>query len=570
MTNDTRRLKLLIVGFDGATFDNLGPWIEQGRLPNLASLLARSTHGRLRSTLPPVTAPAWTSFMTGKNPGKHGLYHFIEPQPNGYGPRYTNARSRRAPTLWRLLSEAGLRVGVVNVPMTYPPEAVEGFVVAGMDAPENSREITHPPDLYQELMSRFGAVSKQIRYLGYLNSDERREALLRDMADMDEHYLKLVRYLLEAHPVDAAMLVFTSTDTVQHFFFQYSDPSHPQYDAKGAERFEDAILGVYQRLDRTLGELLSELPQDASLLLMSDHGFRATSGRVVHFNRFFEEQGWLARTRPGPLRRITRPVMKRLDGLLRSSLSPRQKAWLADLLPALRHKWEARYAGFADIDWARTKVYCYEVLTFPPGIWINVKGQRPQGIVSPGDEYETLLAEVTQRLLDLRDPGTGRSLIERVYRREEIYAGPQLAHAPDLTVDWWEGITFLSKPGFGEGDVVEYLADQPLLGGDWGGGHALQGICALHGPAFRSGGRLSEASILDLAPTLLHLLGQPVPDDMDGRVLLEAFTEEFAAAHPVRTRRGPADGDGPGGGDTYTQEETEQVAERLRALGYLG
>lgn len=558
--------KLLIVGLDGATFDNLGPWIEAGKLPTFKKLLDGGVHGTLRSTFPPVTAPAWTSFMTGKNPGKHGLYHFIEPQPGGYDLRYTNARSRRAPTLWRLLNQQGLRVGAVNIPMTYPPEPVDGFMLSGMDAPEDSTTITHPESLYGELKERFGQVSPQIRYLGYLNSDDRREGLLKAMAEMDEHYVQATEYLLEKHPVDVAMLVFTSTDTVQHFFYQYYDPQHPQYDAEGAKRFGNAILSVYERLDKAIARLMSRLPEGTPLVLMSDHGFRSTSGRVVHLNRFLQELGLLTRKPPTLFSKLTRPVFKKVDTLLRTSLGPELKARIAGMLPALRRKWEAQYAGFADVDWSRTQAYCYEVLTFPPGIWVNRKGTRPEGVVADGPEYDQLLALLTEKLLQLKDPVTGKPLVERVYRKEEIYSGAQLAHAPDLTVSWWDGVTFLTKPSFGEGEVVEYVGGQEMQAGDWGGGHALNGMCVFHGKPFQQGVTVQGAEILDISPTVLHVLGLPVPADMDGKVLTDVLSPEHAARPVVRSE---ASVDGDGGGDTYTSEESDKVAERLRALGYI-
>jgi predicted AlkP superfamily phosphohydrolase/phosphomutase len=562
--------KVLIVGLDGATFDNIEPWVDEGHLPTFKKILEGGTRARLVSTFPPVTAPAWTSFMTGKNPGKHGLYHFIEPQPGGYALRYTNARSRRAPTVWKLLGDAGLKVGAVNIPMTYPPEPVNGFMIAGMDAPEDSRAITHPPELFEELSRRFAKVSKQIRYLGYLNSDERRDALLAGLAEMDQHYLELCTHLFESRPVDVGMVVFTSTDTAQHFFYQYLDPGHPQHDAVGAQKYRGAILDVYRRIDGILARMMERLPADGTLMLMSDHGFRSTSGRIVHLNRFLEEAGLLARRKAGPISRLVRPVLKRLDTLLRGSLSPEQKAKVAELLPGLRRKWESQYAGFADIDWSRTKAYCYEVLTFPPGIWINTRGQRPQGIVEAGAEYDALLADITRRLLALKDPVTGQALVTRVYRKEEAYQGPYLEHAPDLTVSWWEGITFLTKPSFGEGAVVDFVGGKPLEAGDWGGGHALEGILAMHGPAFRASHRV-PAAIVDVTPTLLYLLGLPVSEDMDGKVLVDAFTEEFAAAHGLSTRKvdgGPA---GPSQGpQTYSDDESDKVAERLRGLGYMG
>jgi predicted AlkP superfamily phosphohydrolase/phosphomutase len=400
--------KILIIGLDGATFDLIKPWAAEGKLPTFERLLQQGVHGELTSTIPPVTAPAWTSFMTGKNPGKHGLYHFIEPRPGSYEMRYTNARSRLAKTIWQILNESGISVGVLNVPMTYPPDRLNGYMISGMDSPEDSTAITNPPELYQELQERFGKVSPQIRYLGYLKTDQRREGVLKGLEEMDAHYLQLTDYLLKKYPVDVAMVVFTSVDTVQHFFWQYMDRTHPQHDAVGAAKYGEAILRVYQRVDEIIAKLIGSLPEDTAVLLMSDHGFHPTSARIVHINRYLFDLGLLRLHDSSQQwyhpQTLIQATIKRVDTVLRRTLTPHQKAKVSRMFPGLRNMWESHYAGLSNIDWAQTKAYCYEILTFPSCVWINVKGLRPQGIVDPGAEYEQLMRFITDKLYALKDP----------------------------------------------------------------------------------------------------------------------------------------------------------------------
>jgi predicted AlkP superfamily phosphohydrolase/phosphomutase len=569
--------KILIIGLDGATFDLIKPWAAEGKLPTFERLLQQGVHGELTSTIPPVTAPAWTSFMTGKNPGKHGLYHFIEPRPGSYEMRYTNARSRLAKTIWQILNESGISVGVLNVPMTYPPDRLNGYMISGMDSPEDSTAITNPPELYQELQERFGKVSPQIRYLGYLKTDQRREGVLKGLEEMDAHYLQLTDYLLKKYPVDVAMVVFTSVDTVQHFFWQYMDRTHPQHDAVGAAKYGEAILRVYQRIDEIIARLIGSLPEDTAVLLMSDHGFHPTSARIVHINRYLFDLG-LLRLHDSSQRwyhpqTLIQATIKRVDTVLRRTLTPHQKAKVSRMFPGLRNMWESHYAGLSNIDWAQTKAYCYEILTFPSCVWINVKGLRPQGIVDPGAEYEQLMRFITDKLYELKDPMTGQQLISRVYRKQEIYHGPYLDQAPDLTLAWWDGVTLLGKPSFtqdGHEPVVSFTGGRPTSAGEWGGTHALEGILVFRGKPFHKGKKLEQVEIVDLAPTLLHILGLPIREDMDGRVLHEAFKAEFAAAHGIATRiRGDSDDEASPQERTYSDAEAVKVEERLRGLGYI-
>jgi predicted AlkP superfamily phosphohydrolase/phosphomutase len=575
---EARYPKVLIIGIDGATFDLIKPWAEEGKLPTFKGLLDEGAHGDLKSTFPPLTAAAWTSFMSGKNPGKHGLYDFIEPQPGSYEVRYTNARSRLTRTVWRILSESGMKVGIINVPMTYPPEPVNGYVISGLDAPEESRAITFPPGLYQELEEAFGKVSQSVRHLGYLKNDARRERVLNSLAEMDEHYLRVTQYLMQKHPVDVIMLVLTSADTAQHFFWHYMDPNHPHHDPDKSAKFGTAILNVYQRIDSIIETLSAGLQEESTLILMSDHGFRPTSARIVHLNRYLEKIGLLKlreqKDKWRQLRVLLDHVIKKGDALLRSTLSPQQKGRVSQWFPQLRSKWESHNTGLSSIDWENTKAYCYEIITCSAGIWINLKGLRPHGTVDPGQEYESLLRFIIEKLYELKDPLTGVQLVKKVYRKHEIYRGPYLNHAPDLIVAWWEGITFVGKSSFlgnsnENGHVAEYIGTQPLVSGEWTGNHALNGMLLMRGKGFKKNKKLEGAEIIDIAPTLLYTLGVPEFGDMDGRILVEAFEDEFVAGHSLGDRASSASECMECCEQTYSDTESAQIAERLRDLGYL-
>ena len=565
--------KVVVIGLDAATWTVIRPCMAEGKMPNLAKLMKAGVSGTLESILPPITPPAWTSFMTGKNPGKHGIFHFVETEHGGYAMNYANATSRRSPTVWKLLNNAGYSVGTMNIPFTYPPEPLNGFQISGMDTPSENSPFIHPPELREELVEHLGAIQLDIRFLGAMSTDERRNKVLAEMEQMDNQWTKAALYLLENHPQDVMMFVFMSIDTVQHYFWQHMDKGHFLHDLKLAPKFGDAVRKVYERLDAAAGQIIDRLPPETTLFVVSDHGGGPVVDRTIFLNRYLAQLGLLnyeEKTTSG-IRRLGKKLLRVSFSALRSTLTSRQKSRLAMLFPKIRQKSEMAYSSFTSIDWSRTKAYCSEVLASPPSIWINLKGVKPQGIVDPGD-YDALVAFIIEKLAELKDPRSGKPVINRVYRRNEIFHGPFSREGADLVLDWWsEDSLFSSQPSFPEDTGKPALIireHRPSETSEWGGTHRLNGILIGRGSGFKSGAEIANARLIDIAPTLLHLLGVPVPEDMDGKVLASAFQPDFLLARPIRS--GAASGtsatDRPSG---YTDEEAAKVEERLQALGYL-
>jgi predicted AlkP superfamily phosphohydrolase/phosphomutase len=333
------------------------------------------------------------------------------------------------------------------------------------------------------------------------------------------------------------------------------------------------VRNVYERLDAATGRIIAKLPADTTVFVVSDHGGGPVADRVIYLNRYLAQLGLLHYI-PRTTSRFYKVPTKLIRGgfsLLRNSLTSRQKSFFAKLFPALRKKAELSYTSFDIIDWSRTKAYCSEVLAAPPSIRINLKGVKRSGIVEPA-EYEALLEFIIEKLRELKDPRTGQPVITRIYRRKEIYQGPFADETADLILDWWsEDSLFSTEPSFPEDThnpplvVCEHRASEKS---EWGGTHRLHGVLVGRGPALKAGAEITDARLIDLAPTLLHLFGVSVPEDMDGKVLADVFRPEFLAAHPVQT--GAASGTSwrdPGSG--YTEEESSKVEERLQALGYL-
>jgi predicted AlkP superfamily phosphohydrolase/phosphomutase len=331
-----------------------------------------------------------------------------------------------------------------------------------------------------------------------------------------------------------------SIDTVQHHFWQYMDRSHHYHDPIAAELFGDAVFRVYEWLDIAVARMIEKVSSDTAVLIVSDHGGGPTSDRVLYLNRYLAQLGLLnyLETRDSPFQKMAKNSVRWSYSLLRSSLSSRQKIHLANTFPILRKRFEAAATSYAHIDWSRTKAFCSEVLASPPGIRINRKGARPEGVVDES-EYESLVNFVTQKLGELRDPRTNEPIVKRVFRRDEIFDGPYCDDAPDLILDWWNTSLFSTAPSLPEHTgkpPVEVLEHKPPTTAEWGGTHRRDGILVAYGAPFRKRTRIEGAQLIDMAPTILHLMDQSVPDDMDGRVLEELFTPEFLAEHPIQVR----------------------------------
>ena len=542
--------RVLVIGIDGGTFDLIRPWAEAGDLPNLARLIAEGAHGPLESTLPPVTSPAWPTFATGMNPGKHGVFDFIRPSGGEFD--LVNATSIHAPTLWQILSQAGRTVGVMNVPVTYPPAQVNGFIVTGMLSPMNG-SITYPAGLLERYADRLPPyrIAPHVQYKPGNETE-----FTADLLDLVERRGEYALQLLADYPQDFAMFHFLSTDTMQHAFWKFVDPSHPRYEPQAAARFGPAVRQLFQRIDGFIGQMLDRIPDDATVIVMSDHGFGPLH-YVVNLNLFLLEHGLL---------RLKRGAWTRLKtGLFRAGLTPAsiwhliERAGLQNYVwqvsKSTRNKVVGKFLSFDDVDWSRTRAYS---IGHVGQVYVNLKGREPKGIVEPGAEYEAVRQQVIDALQDLRHPETGQPMVDQVISGDQVVHGPYAHHSPDLHIvlDGYRAIAF---PLFA---TDSRIVTRQIRGDS--GCHRRHGIFIARGPEVKQGQAVEGARILDLAPTILHLMGLPVPDDMDGRVLAEALS----SSRPVE--RGPASmaaGEADAG---LSAEDTAEVEDRLRALGYLG
>lgn len=556
----TQLRKVAVFGLDGVTFDLLGPFMEEGHLPNLKRLIETGTSGELTSTIPPVSASAWASMATGTNPGQHGLIDFTYPRPDGYQIEVSNRTMRRVVALWDIVSLAGGKVGVVSVPMTFPPKTTNGFIVSSFMAPSQSSSYTSPPELKAEIARTIGEP-----FPLHMNEAKRTKdpaGFARELADMETKRADAVLHLMQTKPWDFFMYVVESTDNLQHEVWHILDPTHPRHDPAQAEAARGVILDYYDQVDVKLGEMLDAVPDDTLVIVLSDHGFGP-------FLNFFHVNNWLVRA--GYLR-IKRGGLSGLKYLLfKLGFTPLNLARVVTQLglSGLRqHVKRGRGQGmlrrlflsFNDVDWARTKAF--SVGNFGQ-VYLNVKGRRPKGAIDPGDAYEALRDELVEAALALRDPKTGEKVIQAAYRSEEVFHGRAFETMPDLILhtDRAKYVSF-GHADFGSGNIIE-----PSFGQT--GHHHMQGIVVLRGPDVRAGTKLEGATLLDVAPTVLYAMGLPVPRYMDGTVLEAAFQPGVLTARPVTF----SDDDGDISRtqtDIYSEEDEAEIMQRLRDLGYVG
>ena len=521
--------RVLLIGWDGADWRILDPLMEQGALPNLSALASRGSRSVLKSTIPTHSWAAWPSFMTGVNPADHGVYDILETVPGTHKQYPVTYNSIKERTFLADLHAAGKEAVYADLPLTFPPPAIKGRLLAGGVLPKG-RQFAHPADL-PETLERAGA-PWPINGMSWTTFRNRPDAYLEEALAVTGKRIRATEWLMDNTDWEFLMSVWVSVDRTQHCLSNYVGPDHPDYPELSRTARYQKVVDVYRQLDDALGSFLSRTGDDDLVLFISDHGFQSTS-RAVHMDQLLKRLGYLEFTASnllygpmqwGPMRTAARKVYDVLG--LHGKVSLAQP-----------------------INWQKTKAYT-SIRSTGEGVSVNLAGREPDGIVDPAD-FEATRERLMERLAEFVDPETGRRPVKAIYKREEVFKGRHADAAPDILMEPAEQYSLTH-------------AKTAVERADWlAGDHRMDGVIVAAGPGVAP---FAEPPMLvDMAPTILAALDAPASIEHTGRVLQEVV----GADATVRAGATVGHVDAGASDPSVTDTEAGEMEEHLRGLGYL-
>jgi predicted AlkP superfamily phosphohydrolase/phosphomutase len=530
-------MKLVVIfGLDGATYTVLDELVARGVMPYLGQFMAEGARATLLSNIPPLTPPAWTSLVTGRNPGQHGITGFFQYQsPESLAIQIVSARQVQSETIWSMVNRCGLRAGSLNFVVHHPAPPVDGYIVPGWIPWRWMKRMSHPRNLIERIVQQLPGFN--LKEIGMDFDQERRSVVGEAIEDYrawidlhirrDRQWFALLRHQMLHDPCHLTGVVFDGVDKIQHSFWPYLDPRRePQNPGPEYLEIREACWDYFRRIDDFLRETVQLVGSDAAVFVVSDHGFTG-SDEIVYINTWLEREGYLA--------------------------------WKQDTATAAddSQELEPDFYRLSAFDMSRTQAFALTASS--NGIHIVVRGKKAEHGIRP-EEYENFRGNLRDALLTrCVDPNTGEPLVTEVWTREEVFAGPHMELAPDLT------LTLRDHGFFSVRRSHTILRKRPRLMGT----HHPEGIFLARGAGIQAGARLDEpARLIDVAPTVLFSLQAPIPANLDGRVLDSIFEGEYLAANappssePALVMAAAAGDPEPGGDDSA-------ILEKLKALGYI-
>lgn len=534
--------KAFVLGLDGGSWNILTPFMNQGYMPNLKKIHENGVSGTLQSTQPPYTGPAWVSSFTGVNPGKHGVFGFTNFMEGKTQRSLISSRTIGAKKIWRYLDKAGKSSGLINVPVTYPVESLNGFMISGFLAPQGAEDFTYPADLYKDLIKEVGTYIVNVRISGrMLDTEDKAHDFIKDIMFCTQKRFEAMKTLWSSYAPDFFMIVFNCLDKIQHKFWKFLDIEEPLYHTAMAEKLRPRLIEVYQQIDKIIGYILKRLNKNTTLLIISDHGFGPLEKRVF-INKWLKQEKLLSfKKHKAYIHKFVN--LTKLNGIKFSKFG----IGIASDNPV-----------DSMIDFSKTLFYSSDA--YEQGIYFNSRAEKVQ---RRQVSYEDEIKKTEDKIRGLTDPQTGECFVDEVRRREDIYWGPYIKQAPNLLLKMKNYGYLLNKsvPLKGDGILRE------VSGPD--GCHRSEGIFAAYG--FNIDRKKNfEASIMDVTPTVLYNLGVAVPEGLDGKVLKNIFAAKFKNITKLEFSKEEFSLKKRGMGEIkYNEKEEKEIRSRLKELGYL-
>lgn len=546
--------KVIVIGLDGATFNLIKPWAEEGILPNIKKLMEEGTWGNLQTVRPHCTGPAWTSFATGKNPGNHGIFDFLIPQKSLSNLKTIDSKDIRAETFYEIINDNALQCALINLPVSYPPRIKNVTITSLLTEGE---DFIFPPNLIEkvpELKDYRITPDPNISATGSVNR------YIEDIRSLENVRFHCVKKIFELKDWNFFFYLISGTDWIQHRTYYNLIGGNYNKDSQAVKAFHD--------FDNYIGWFRRNLKKNATLILVSDHGFTARKF-LFHINTWLRNEGYLtvADSRPDviPITRGSKEFYK-ADRRFRVKVN-KELIKILNRYPKIRNVARFMFHGIKKMiplkfeeAIARTDTKNSKALVTQNGVWgvyINDSKRFKDGIVQEKSEYEKLRREIKEKLAVLRHPKSGERIFTKVDFKEYVYSGRYLEDAPDILLE------------SNIGHPTSLITHNEFRDVDHNG-HSPQGIFIAYGDHIKQNTKLSKLSIIDIAPTILYILDLPVVEDMDGNVLKSIFRDgSEVLKHEIKYKK-PA--------KKYYQERYEQrikkeadeeIKNRLRALGYL-
>jgi predicted AlkP superfamily phosphohydrolase/phosphomutase len=486
-------------------------WIDEGKLPFLAQMAQRGGAGILRSSNPLITVQKLVDICTGRRAQQHGVFDSVQRDSRGRF-QEVNRETIRCSTVWDIVDRHRRTCGISNLPLTWPPQRLNGYMISGQDSPVADRRIASPPELYQHLTRKFGRYRLKDIFPGGRRKEDYVELFPREI----DWQCDVLAELIAARPCDFFMTFISATAMAQHYF--WSDMEAAEKD----DPYAGMIESVYRRLDAQLARLARLAGPQARTFVISECGAGSLKSGV-NINAWLHEHDFLQYRRTDQSTRYRTRALTTAVNSAKRYVPEAVKSMVAGYLPALKARAES-YMAVGDVDWSKTTAYSRGK---EGAIYVNLAGREPNGIV-PADQYRRITASIVEQLDELVDPETGKPAVRKVCNKHEFYPACTHPGAPDLVIEWVNGMYMPTEA---------YRLSNQVFGPRWranmtwptSGSHRLEGIFFAQGPGIDAGYRVSEANALDLLPTWLRMLGIPVPDNLPGRVL-----EYCCRDHPGR------------------------------------